>query len=507
MSVEEALLSARSVSKRFGAVQVLFDVDFELHAGEVHGLVGENGAGKSTLMKILSGFERASSGAIVLDGQSVVLGSGEAAEDKGIVLIHQEFNLAEQLSVEANIFLGRELRWGPFLDVGTMRAKARAMLAELDSRIDLTARVADISISAKQMVEIAKALSRNVRVLIMDEPTAVLTQSEARTLFALIKKLKKEGVAILFTSHKLEEVAAVADRVTVLRDGHRVATTRAGERVAEGQMANWMVGREISDLFPDLAPLPGAEEAVLAVERLTVPGHVTEASFRLRRGEVLGFAGLVGAGRTELMEAIMGLRPIASGDIQCQGRPARIDSPKTAAALGIAYLTEDRKGRGLLLNKTLAENLTLLKLAKSGAVFIDPAQEARDLQAAMGQFDIHAPDPHAQAATLSGGNQQKLLLAKTMQIEPEIVIIDEPTRGIDIGTKQQIYAFIQRLAAAGKSCIMISSELAEIIRLSHRVMVMCRGRITGELTGPQIEENTIVRYATGLQEDTPHVPA
>lgn len=504
MRVEKALLSAHAISKYFGTVQVLFDVDFELHSGEVHGLVGENGAGKSTLMKILSGFERATSGSLVLAGQPVAWNSGEAAENAGVILIHQEFNLAEQLSVEANIFLGRELRRGPFLAVDAMRRQARAMLERLDSHVPLDARVADISISDKQMVEIAKALSRNVRVLIMDEPTAVLTQSESQTLFDLIEKLKAEGVAILFTSHKLEEVAALADRVTVLRDGRRVTTTSPEEKLAEDKMANMMVGREISDLFPDLAPLPDTEETVLEVKHLRVPGYVEDASFSLRRGEVLGFAGLIGAGRTELMEAVVGLRSATSGEVIRNGHTVRINSFKAATALGIVYLTEDRKGRGLLLNQALIENLTLLELASSRSVFIDPSRERHYLQTAIAEFDINAPDPSAPISTLSGGNQQKLLLAKTMLIEPEIVIIDEPTRGIDIGTKQQIYIFIQNLVASGKSCIMISSEMAEVIRLSHRVMVMRQGRITGELAGSRIEESTIVRYATGLEEDTQH---
>lgn len=496
MGIEPQVLAARSVSKRFGNVQVLFDVDFDLRPGEVHSLVGENGAGKSTLMKILSGFEAPTSGEVVLDGTAVGFASGEDAEDHGVVLIHQEFNLAEQLSVEANIFLGRELRRGPFIDAGAMRRRARELLEELDTSIRPRARIADLSVSDKQMVEIAKALSRDVRVLIMDEPTAVLTQAESTALFRLVEKLKAQGVAIVFTSHKLDEVLEVADRITVLRDGSRVASRQA-ERLTEDELANLMVGREMSELFPGLAPDPGVE-TVLEVTGLSVPGRIHDASFALHRGEVLGFAGLVGAGRTELMEAIVGLRHLSAGEITRAGKPLTIRSPKHAAAHGIAYLTEDRKGRGLLLNKRLVENLVLLKMAGSRRFLIDDKQEARDLESAITEFKIRTPGPQSRVAVLSGGNQQKLLLAKTMLIDPEIVIIDEPTRGIDIGTKEQIYTFIERLASEGKSCIVISSEMSEIIGLSHRVVVMRRGRITGNLTGDQINENDIVRCATGV---------
>jgi ribose transport system ATP-binding protein len=497
MGVQTPVLAAQSVSKWFGPVQVLFGVDFELFPGEVHGLVGENGAGKSTLMKILSGFETASEGALALDGAAVQFRNGEDGENAGVVLIHQEFNLAEQISVEANIFLGRELRRGLLLDVARMRRMARDLLAELDTDIDPTTRIADLSVSDKQMVEIAKALSRNVRVLIMDEPTAVLTQAESATLFRLIRKLKAQGVAIVFTSHKLAEVGQIADRVTVLRDGQRV-TTRPAAELSEDEMANLMVGREFVELFPERVPAP-ADEPILEVQGLRVPGHIEDASFALRRGEVLGFAGLVGAGRTELMEAVIGLRPVAHGTIAVAGQRRSIRSPRDAARLGIAYMTEDRKGRGLLLNKTLVENLTLLKLAQAPGLFIDQRQEARDLAEATAEFQIRAPSAQARVGTLSGGNQQKLLLAKTMLIQPDIVIIDEPTRGIDIGTKQQIYTFIQRLAAAGKSCIVISSEMSELIGLCHRVVVMRRGRITGVLADDQINETEIVRHATGLE--------
>jgi ribose transport system ATP-binding protein len=346
------------------------------------------------------------------------------------------------------------------------------------------------------MVEIAKALVRDARVLVMDEPTAVLTARESAVLFRQIDRLKALGVAILYTSHKLEEVKAIADVVTVLRDGVEVITAPVDE-LSVDDMARHMVGRDVSDLFPIKHVLAGSE-IVLDVDRLSIPGRVEAASFKLRRGEILGFAGLVGSGRTELMEGLVGLRH-STGSLRVRGVPVRVRSLNDALALGLAYLTEDRKGRGLLLNQQMRPNLTLLGLDRFSGVFIDEGAEEKALDTAIGEFDIRAPSRTVRVGNLSGGNQQKLLLAKTMLVEPDIVIIDEPTRGIDIGTKQQIYGFIDKLARAGKSVIVISSEMAEVIGLSHRVIVMHAGRIVGELEGEAVGEEAIVRYAMGLE--------
>jgi ribose transport system ATP-binding protein len=491
------LLAGRQLSKQYGEVQVLFDVSIELQAGQVHALIGENGAGKSTLMKILSGYQAPSGGEILLAGQPTRFASSEAAEAAGVVLIHQEFNLAEQLTVEANIFLGRELRRGMLLDVAAMRARARSLLAALETPIDPTARVQDLAVPEKQMVEIAKALARDARVLILDEPTAVLTPKESSVLFRQIGRLKAQGVAILYTSHKLDEVAAISDSITVLRDGRHVITAPA-ITLTEHDMARQMVGRDLSELFPPKTPAPQTE-TVLDVEALSVPGFVTSASFHLRQGEILGFAGLVGSGRTELMEGLMGLRRASSGRVEVRGKTAHIRQAADAARLGLAYLTEDRKGRGLLLRNSMRTNLTLLALDRFSGLLIDEAAEDRALDGAIRDFDIRAPSRTVAVGNLSGGNQQKLLLAKTMLIDPDIVIIDEPTRGIDIGTKQQIYGFVQRLAAAGKSVIVISSEMGEVIGLCHRVMVMRAGRIMGELSGDEITEHGIVGLAMGVE--------
>lgn len=491
-----AMLEARKVSRSFGTVEVLHGVDLALRAGEVHALIGENGAGKSTVMKILSGYLAPSSGALLLDGKPVSFSSSEAAEDAGIILIHQEFNLAEQLTVEENIFLGREWKKGPFLRKRAMLDEAARLLGELETGVSPDARVQDISVSDKQMVEIAKALSRNARVVIMDEPTAVLTNREAAVLFRQIERLKARGTAILYTSHKLDEVARIADRVSVFRDGSLVAHAMAGE-MNEDAMAQAMVGRELSNLFPPKSA-PTGGDTVLSVRNLSVGDVVRDASFDLRRGEILGFSGLVGAGRTELMEGLIGVRE-ARGAVEIAGRPASIGSVRDARRLGIVYLTEDRKGRGLLLTKGMRENLTLLALDRFGRVTIDKKAEEAALDGAIAEFDVRAPTRQVVVGNLSGGNQQKLLLAKTMLAEPDIVIIDEPTRGIDIGTKQQIYGFIHRLATAGKSVVVISSEMAEIIGLSHRVVVMRAGRVTGILEGQDINEDTIVRHAMGLE--------
>ena len=494
--MSEPILALHGVSRDFGPVRVLFDVDFDLRPGEVHALIGENGAGKSTAMRILAGYLAPSGGEVRMGGAPMRFASAREAEAAGIVMIHQEFNLAQPLTVEENLFLGREIRRGPFLDHAAMRAEARRLLDRLSCPVDPRARVADISVPSRQMVEIARALGRDARVLIMDEPTAVLTARETDVLLAQIDRLRAQGAAILYTSHKLGEIARVADRVTVLRDGHRVLTAPA-KGLGEDAMAEAMVGRELSGLFPPKGA-PGAE-VVLEVEDLCVPGHVRDASLTLRRGEVLGVAGLVGSGRTELMEGIVGLRE-ATGTVRVHGRALPPGSVRAAREAGLAYLTEDRKEKGLLLAEPLAPNLTLFALDRFARLFVDRRAEDAALTRAAREFDIRAGSHAMAAGELSGGNQQKLLLAKTMLAEPGIVIVDEPTRGIDIGTKQQIYAFVAGLAREGRSVIVVSSELSEVIGLAHRVIVMASGRIAGELTGEAIAEGPIVRLAMGLGE-------
>ena len=492
----DPVMALQNISKDFGPVRVLHGVNLSLYPGEVHALLGENGAGKSTLMKILSGYLNASEGNIIVDKQSQTHHSSRDAEANGIVLIHQEFNLAEDLSVAANIFLGREQTKGLFLDKRSMLERARALLQELETNVDPRTPVYQLSVSEKQMVEIAKAISRDVRVLVMDEPTDVLTPTETRVLFKLIRKLKSAGVAIVFISHKLDEVEAVADRITVLRDGHVVITEDA-KKLTQEQMASYMVGRELSDMYPLKNDVKN--EVVFAAEGVTVAGWAHDVSFELHAGEILGFSGLVGAGRTELLEGILGLRPRQEGRIFRHKQVVQIRNLRDAANLGIAYLSEDRKGKGVLLDMPLKPNLTLLALEQFAQPFIDNQKEATALDDAVKQFDIRTPSLSIRAGNLSGGNQQKLVLAKIMQINPDIIILDEPTRGIDIGTKRDIYFFIHELTKQGKACILISSDMPEVIGLSHRVVVMRNGRVTGILQGDDINETEIVRYATGLK--------
>jgi ribose transport system ATP-binding protein len=493
-----ARIATHGIDKRFGPVQVLFGVDFELIPGEIHAVVGENGAGKSTLMKILAGLEQPSAGEIRVEGTPVALASVADAEALGIVLVHQELNLAEHLSVAENVFLGHELTRFGLLDREAMRARASSLLADLGSTIDPRERVDRLAVPDRQMVEIAKALARDVRVLLLDEPTAVLTPNETEALFEVILRMRGRGVAIELTSHKLDEVERVADRITVLRDGRKVATA-AASKLSQHEVARLMVGREVADLYPDKPAVPDDASVALAVRGLTVPGHAREVSFEVRRGEVLGFFGLVGAGRTEMFEGLLGLRPRAAGEILRDGREIAVRSLRDANAAGIGYLTEDRKGRGLLLNAGLAPNLTLQALERFGRVLIDRAAEDEALDVAIRRFDIRVRDHTLKARALSGGNQQKLLLAKMLETAPEVLVFDEPTRGIDIGTKQQFYRFIHDLAQSGKACVVISSEMQEVIGLCHRVIVMRLGRKTGELTGAELTEAEIVQYAVGLK--------
>ncbi|MEP3634027.1 MAG: sugar ABC transporter ATP-binding protein [Shimia thalassica] len=493
-----SVLQADRISKSFGSVPVLFSVNMDVRPGEVHALIGENGAGKSTLMKILSGFHDPTSGRILFDGEEVVLPPNGGAEMLGIVLIHQELNLAEQMTVEENIFLGRELTKNGILDRQRMQAQVQEYLQDIGLDIAPTARISDLSIAEKQMVEIVKAISRNARVLIMDEPTAVLTEAETEVFFRQVTKLKEKGVAIVFVSHKLSEVKEISDRITILRDGQWIGTKEASDMSLDA-MAQMMVGRELSDLYPPMREADVDADRVLQVANLTAAG-VKDVNFDLKRGEILGFSGLIGAGRTSVFEAICGLEPITSGTIHVNGAETRFASVAAARDAGIAYLTKDRKAKGLLLDKKMRPNLTLFSLPKFVKRFgLDIKSEDAALERAVRRFDIRARDPDISVGDMSGGNQQKLLLAKVMESEPQIVIIDEPTRGIDVGTKQQVYHFVTALAAEGVSVVVISSEMPEIIGLCHRVIVMRDGRITGTLEGDGINETEIVRYAAGLK--------
>jgi ribose transport system ATP-binding protein len=495
----EPVLEAVGLSRSFGPVEVLSEVSLSVRAGEAHAIVGENGAGKSTLMKILSGHLAPSRGVLRLNGARVELKGPVDAERRGIVLVHQEIILAPDLSIAENMFLGRELKRGLAVDDRTMNRRAADAMRVFGVDASVTAPIARLSIAQRQLAQIARALAVPHRLVIFDEPTASLTPVETTALLRLIRELKAKGVGVLYISHRLEEVKAIADVVTVLRDGKRV-TTRPADELTPLDMARLMVGRDLLALYPPRTPAPGGDPA-LEVSRFDAPGYASDATFSVRPGEILGFAGLVGAGRTELFEALFGLRK-GAGDIRLNGKPQRWAGARDAMRAGVVYLTEDRKGKGLLLEETLGANLTLAALDQfQRGPLVDRAKEARALDAAIQRFDIRVGDKALHAGKMSGGNQQKLLLAKMMQLDPRVVVIDEPTRGVDIGAKQQIYRFIAALAAEGRSVIVISSEMAELIGVCHRVVVMRAGRIVGEVSGEAMTEHAIVVLATGVDNE------
>lgn len=483
------------VVKEFGPVRVLHGVDFALEAGRVVGLLGENGAGKSTLMKILAGYEPLTGGQLVIDGQERRFAGARDAEALGIALIHQEFNLAEHLTIAQNIFLGHEKKRGWLLDRRAMAREAALVLEQVGLDVDPETRVSELIVAEKQLVEIARALSRKARLLIMDEPTATLSPGETDKLFRLMARLKAEGVTIIYISHKLDEMEAHTDEVVVMRDGQFVARADTAD-VNRQQMANLMVGRDVSDMF--LPKQPAAPEApvLLGVAGLTVPGWVQDLGFEVRAGEILGFAGLVGAGRTEAFESIVGLRPRSAGTVAIAGKEVRIRSPRDAMQHGLTYLSEDRKGKGLHMDLGLRENLTMMTLERDARPWVDPKAGRAALDAAIADFGIRLRDPECAARALSGGNQQKLALAKVLRPGPRVIVLDEPTRGVDVGAKRDIYALIHRLAAEGRAVVVISSELIELIGLCHRVAVLHGGRLNAVLGPDQLTEENLISHAT-----------
>ena len=491
------VLEAQNLSKSFGPVEVLRDVSLSVDRGEVHAIIGENGAGKSTLMKILAGNHSPTRGEIRIEGEQVHFSGPVDAERRGIVLVHQEILLAPDLTVAQNIYLGRELPKGLTVDDKAMNEGAAEALRGLGADIDPKAIVANLSIAQRQLVQIARVLLVPHKVVIFDEPTASLTPFETEALLKVIMDIRAKGVGVLYISHRLPEVKEIADRVTVLRDGRLVATHEAAE-LEPADMARLMVGRDVTKLYPDRHAAE-VRETVLEVGNFSVPGYARDASFVLRKGEILGFAGLVGAGRTELMEGVVGLRR-GHGTIRHGGKDAHFRDARESLRAGIAYLSEDRKGKGLLLLKDLATNLTLASIGRFvRGLQIDRKKEAQALDEAIREFDIRTGRTDLLAGQLSGGNQQKLLIAKMMMLDPSIVIIDEPTRGIDIGTKEQIYKFIARLAEEGRSIIVVSSEMPELIGICDRILVMRSGQIVGEVTGEHMTENEIVVLATGVK--------
>ncbi len=496
----EVLLEARGISKFFPGVRALHDVDFTLRAGEVHALVGENGAGKSTLMKILSGIYQPDEGELLLRGEKLALPTPLSAHQAGISVIHQEFFLMNHLTVAQNIFIGREpKRFGGLInDDAALNRNAAELLDRLGVKIDPKVRVAQLTVAAQQLLEIAKALSFNSSILVMDEPTAALTDSEVDTLFRIVDDFVTPETAVVYISHRMEEIRRLATQVTVLRDGELVAT-RPGNEVTIPEIIHMMVGREI---VSNVRPEPRAEtEPILEVENLSTSDLLTNVNFTLEKGEILGFAGLMGAGRTETARALIGADPRSSGVIRYKGSEVSINHPKDAVQLGIGYLSEDRKKYGLILGQDVTANTVLASIGSYTKLGILQDKAMRDAAGKWAKaLSTKTPSVRQKIRNLSGGNQQKVVLAKWLERDCDILIFDEPTRGIDVGAKQEIYDLLDELTTQGKSIIMISSEMEEILRMSDRIAVMCNGQITGFLSNAEATQEKIMELATQFHE-------
>lgn len=496
----ESLLKLEHITKAFSGVTVLDDVRFEVRPGEVHALIGENGAGKSTLMKIVTGVHRADAGRMFWKGQEVEVKSPRAARQFGISMVHQELMLVPQLSVGENIFLGRHpaqrvlfgwVRWREIHD------QAENVLRELGHAINPKRAVGQLSIAEQQLVEIARALAFNAELIIMDEPTSPLSEHETKRLFRTIAQLKSRGVSIIYISHRLKEIYEIADRVTVLRDGRHVVTTTVAETNSEA-LVQYMVGRSIQEQFPEEKSAAGLQE-VLRVEGLTAPGKFYDISLTLHRGEIVGLAGLVGAGRTELVESLFGVGEYEAGRIYLDGQPVMIQTPVDAVHHGLALVTDDRKTKGLVLGASVRFNIALTAKQRLAGykLFLSDKQEKKLAERFAHELRIKTSGVEQPVMYLSGGNQQKVVLAKWLSADSNIFILDEPTRGIDVGSKAEIYQLIRRLAERGKAILFVSSELEEILHLADRILVMHRGRIAGELRRDEATEERIMQLATG----------
>ena len=493
--MSEYILELKKISKSFSGVEVLHEVSFALRSGEVHALLGENGAGKSTLVKIITGVYHPDMGEVLLNGEHVHFSDARESRQAGIAAIYQELSLFPDLDVAENIFAGRQpLTTGGRVDWRKLYAEAGKLLESLGVKLDLKQKARTLSIAQQQMVEIARAFSINARILIMDEPTSSLTLHEVDDLFRLVRRLRAEGTAIIFISHRLEELFALADRVTVLRDGSYV-DTRSIKDVTRDDLIRMMVGRTITNLFPKQDVRAG--DVVLKVESLTRAGSFYDVSFDLRRGEILGLAGLVGAGRTNVARAIFGVEPPTAGRIQVEGRQVAITSPQQAIKLGLAYVPEDRQLHGLIPAMPLTPNISLPMLPHYSQMgWLQDRLERKSAYEAACQMEVRANNVWQLARELSGGNQQKVVLAKWLSTNPRILILDEPTRGIDVGTKAAVHGLMSKLAAEGMGILMISSELPEILGMSDRVIVMREGHVTGQFSRAEATQENIISAAT-----------
>lgn len=495
--MSDVILTMKNVSKSFGPVQALKEANLVLRKGEVHALIGENGAGKSTLMKILSGIYTKDTGSIIYDGEEIQFENTKESQEAGVVIVHQELNMCNHLTVAQNIFIGREsTKFGIFTDDSAINKKTRELFDRLNTDIRPQETVGHLTVGKQQMIEIAKAISMNAKVIIFDEPTAALTDTETENLFKVIKDLRNQGIAIVYISHRMDEIDEITDRITVLRDGQYIDEVVTKE-TTRGAIIQMMVGRTILDDPKDHSEVGEDAEVVLSVKNLSRGKEVQDFSFELKRGEIVGFAGLMGAGRTEVARLLFGADERESGEVYIHGKKVDVRSPEDAVKNGIGYLSEDRKHFGILVEQTVADNTVLPSLEnyKSG-MLIDDKRIDKVANEYIGKLGVRTPHVQQYVKNLSGGNQQKVVIAKWLERDCDIFIFDEPTRGIDVGAKNEIYNLMNELVANGKSIIMISSELPEVLRMSDRVIVMCEGRKTAELPIEEATQETIMHYAT-----------
>ncbi len=500
MMASVPVLEIRNVSKHFGAVKALTNVSFSLEKGEVHALCGENGAGKSTLMNIIAGVLQPSEGEILVDGLPVKVTSPSLAQSLGLGLVHQEIALCPDATVAENMFMAAtNRRRSPFMNYGRLEWDAQAVMNRL-APIDVRRKVGELSISSQQLVEIAKALTLDCRVLIFDEPTAALTEAEAQVLFGIIRDLKAQGISIIYISHRMAEIFSLCDRVTVFRDGRYVSTENVADLTPE-DVVRRMVGREITQLYPEKqADEERSGETILQVGNLADGSRFRDVSFELRKGEILGVGGLIGSGRTEIAEGICGLRPVTEGEVQLHGQRLRAPSYAEAVQAGVVYLSEDRKGSGVFLDLSIAQNIAVLDLKSlTGPLGLlnskAEAERARDLTWRLG---VRMGGIDMPVSSLSGGNQQKVAIAKQLAVNPKVILMDEPTRGIDVGAKSEIHRLLRDLARSGIGIIVISSELPELLGLCDRVLVIREGTVAGEVEGETMTEEAIMRLASGV---------
>ena len=491
-------IAMRGIHKAFGANRVLRGVDFELHEGEVHALMGENGAGKSTLMNILTGLHKKDQGQILIDGKETYFQNPKEAEQNGITFIHQELNVWPEMTVLENLFIGKELKTPlGFLKTKEMKALANKQFEKLAVTIPLDQEAGLCSVGQQQMIEIAKALMTNAKVIIMDEPTAALTEREIQKLFDVINALRKQGVSIVYISHRMEEIFAICDSITVMRDGQTVDKKPIPETSFD-DVVRKMVGRELTDRFPARTSPKG--DVVFEAKGLERKGAFQDVHFSVRSGEIVGVAGLMGAGRTEIMRAIFGLDPLEKGEIILNGKRVSITKPDQAIKLGLGFITEDRKTEGLVLDFSIRENIALPSLFSfSPKGFIEQKSEQQFVDLLIKRLTIKTESSETSAGNLSGGNQQKVVIAKWIGIGPKVLILDEPTRGVDVGAKREIYQLMNELTDRGVAIIMVSSELPEVLGMSDRILVVHEGKITGELTSEEATQEKIMTFATGGQ--------